>query len=201
VFDDIAGSSCGALLPTGRAVDRIEGVDATLIDNGMPVIVLRAADLGVSGTESREQLDANDALKRRLEAIRLAAGPLMRLGEVRNKSVPKLTLVSAPARGGVLSTRSFIPHRCHASIGVFGAVTVASAAVLPGSVASGLARIPPGSRKQMLVEHPSGATRVVVDTDASGSIVSAGVVLTARKLFDGVVFGREGPWHQGASGF
>lgn len=201
VFDDIAGSSCGALLPSGRAVDRIEGVDATLIDNGMPVIVLRAADLGVNGTESREQLDADEALKRRLEAIRLAAGPLMRLGEVRNKSVPKLTLVSAPARGGVLSTRSFIPHRCHASIGVFGAVTVASAAVLPGSVAYELARIPPGSRKQMLVEHPGGATRVVVDTDAAGSIVSAGVVLTARKLFDGVVFGKEGPWHEGASGF
>lgn len=188
VFDDTAGASCGALLPTGRPVDLIDGVPVTCIDNGMPVVIVRAGDVGVRGDESRSELDADTALKARLEAIRLAAGPLMNLGDVRDKSVPKMTLVSAPGRGGVISTRSFIPHRCHASIGVFGAVTVATAAALPGSVAHALADVPVGPRKEMLIEHPSGATRVLVETDARDAFVSAGVVLTARKLFDGVVF-------------
>lgn len=188
VFDDTAGSSCGALLPTGNPVDLIEGVPVTCIDNGMPVVIVRAIDVGVRGDESRSELDADAALKARLEAIRLAAGPLMNLGDVRDKSVPKMTLVSAPRRGGVISTRSFIPHRCHASIGVFGAVSVATAAALPGSVAHALAEVPAGPRKEMLIEHPSGATRVLVETNERDAFVRAGVVLTARKLFDGAVF-------------
>lgn len=188
VFDDTAGSSCGALLPTGNTVDLIEGVPVTCIDNGMPVVIVRAIDVGVRGDESRSELDADAALKARLEAIRLAAGPLMNLGDVRDKSVPKMTLVSAPRRGGVISTRSFIPHRCHASIGVFGAVSVATAAALPGSVAHVLAEVPAGPRKEMLIEHPSGATRVLVETNERDEFVCAGVVLTARKLFDGAVF-------------
>jgi 4-oxalomesaconate tautomerase len=188
VFSDTAGSSCGALLPTGQALDVIDGVEVTCIDNGMPVVVLRAADLGITGTETRAELDAHAALKARLEAIRLKAGPLMNLGDVREKSVPKMTLITAPLAGGVVSTRTFIPHRCHASIGVLGAVTVATAAALPGSVASGMAVVPPGLRKEMLIEHPSGATRVLVETREDGDFVAAGLVLTARKLFDGQVF-------------
>lgn len=188
VFSDTAGSSCGALLPTGRALDVIDGVDVTCIDNGMPVVVLRAADLGITGTETRAELDAHAELKARLESIRLQAGPLMNLGDVREKSVPKMTLITAPRAGGVVSTRTFIPHRCHASIGVLGAVTVATAAALPGSVASGMAVVPAGLRKEMLIEHPSGATRVLVETTAEGDFAAAGLVLTARKLFDGQVF-------------
>jgi 4-oxalomesaconate tautomerase len=189
-FTDTAGSSCGALLPTGQPIDVVEGTQVTCIDNGMPVVVLRASDLGVRGDESREALDADTALKARLEAIRVAAGPRMRLGDVRDRSVPKMTLVSAPTQGGVVSTRTFIPHRCHASIGVLGAVTVATAAALPGGVAADLVRLPEGRRKELSIEHPSGATRVQVDTDADGTFLSAALVLTARKLFDGFVFGR-----------
>lgn len=191
VFTDTAGSTCGALLPTGSAVDVVEGVRVTCIDNGMPVVVIRASDLEMTGEESREALDGNLALKARLEAIRLAIGPRMNLGDVREKSVPKMTLVSSAREGGVISTRSFIPHRCHASIGVFGAVTVATAAALPGSVAFELANVPAGLRKEMLIEHPSGATRVLVETNEANEFVSSGLVLTARKLFDGVVFGKE----------
>jgi len=190
VFRDTAGSSCGALLPTGRNVDTVNGVEVTCIDNGMPVVVLRARDLGISGAESREELDANAVLKAKLEAIRLAAGPMMNLGDVRQKSVPKMTLVSAPRAGGVISTRTFIPHRCHASIGVLGAVSVATACALPGTPAAALARLPEGRTKIMPIEHPIGESTIVVELGSSGEVASAAVLLTARKLLDGVVFGR-----------
>ncbi len=189
-FRDTAGSSCGALLPTGRAVDVIDGVEATLIDNGMPVVVLRARDLGVTGAESREQLDANAALEARLESIRLKAGPMMNLGDVADKSAPKMSLVAAPKAGGAILTRTFIPHRCHASIGVLGAVSVATACLMPGSPAASLAALPEGARKALAVEHPSGEMTVVVDLDQGGEVRSAALLRTARKLFDGIVFGR-----------
>jgi 4-oxalomesaconate tautomerase len=129
-FADIAGSSCGALLPTGNALDVIEGIDVTLIDNGMPCVVLRAADVGITGYEDRATLDADETLKARIKAIRLKAGPLMNLGDVAEQSVPKMMLVAAPRNGGAISVRSFIPHRCHASIGVLGAVSVATACLI-----------------------------------------------------------------------
>lgn len=188
-FDDIAGSSCGALLPTGNAVDTLEGIEVTLIDNGMPCVVLRAQDMGISGYEDRQSLDDNAALKAKLEAIRLKAGPMMNLGDVSEQSVPKMMLVAAPQKGGAICVRSFIPHRCHASIGVLGAVSVATACLVEGTPAASLAIIPQGSRKSLQVEHPSGATTCVLDVNASGMATRAGMLRTARKLFDGNVFG------------
>ena len=187
-FRDTAGSTCGALLPTGNAADIIDGTEATLIDNGMPCVILRAADLGISGTETREELEANDTLKARLEAIRLKAGPLMNLGDVTDKSVPKMTMLSPPRAGGAISTRTFIPHRCHASIGVLGAVSVATACLIEGAVGSEMAVIPEGTRKTMPIEHPVGETTVIAETDESGAVTAAGILRTARKLFDGIVF-------------
>jgi 4-oxalomesaconate tautomerase len=187
-FKDTAGSSCGALLPTGKPIDLIDGIEVTCIDNGMPVVVMRAADLGISGSESREELDTNEDLKARLESIRLQAGQMMNLGDVTAKTVPKMTLVSEPRDGGVVSTRTFIPHRCHASIGVLGAVTVATACALPDSPVSSIARLPEGRSKRMPIEHPIGASTILVDMDESGGVESAAVLLTARKLFDGMVF-------------
>ena len=185
-FRDTAGSSCGALLPTGNPFDVIDGVECTLIDNGMPVVVMRASDLGIDGTESRETLDAHVELKKKLESIRLQAGPMMNLGDVKDASVPKMTLVSAPRAGGAISTRTFIPHRCHASIGVLGAVSVASACMIAGSPAASLANIPDGDPKTLDIEHPTGASTIRVQ--GSGPSATAAVVLTARKLFDGTVF-------------
>jgi 4-oxalomesaconate tautomerase len=187
-FADVAGSSCGALLPTGQAVDVIDGVQVTLIDNGMPCVVLRAGDVGISGHEDRATLDADEALKARLEAIRVQAGPLMRLGDVRAQSVPKMMLVVAPRAGGAISVRSFIPHRCHASIGVLGAVTVATACLLPDSPAHALAVLPGGLHQTLEIEHPSGSTAAVLDLDTAGQVSRAAVLRTARKLFDGVLF-------------
>ena len=187
-FLDTAGSSCGALLPTGNAVDLINGIECTLIDNGMPVVVMRASDMGISGTESREELEANSELRAKLEAIRLQAGPMMNLGDVTEKSVPKMSMVSEATDGGALSTRTFIPHRCHASIGVLGAVSVATAAILPNSPAASVANLPEGNRKTLAVEHPIGEMTVVIDIDQDGQPKSAALLRTARKLFDGEVF-------------
>tara|TARA_Y100001001_G_scaffold158874_1_gene178979 strand:+ start:1 stop:915 length:915 start_codon:yes stop_codon:yes gene_type:complete len=190
-FEDTAGSSCGALLPTGNTVDVIDGVEVTLIDNGMPVVVMRAEDMGITGTESREALEANEALRAKLESIRLLAGPMMNLGDVSEKSVPKMSMVSRATAGGVLSTRTFIPHRCHASIGVLGAVSVATAAVLEGSPARDIANLPDGPRKTLSVEHPIGEMTVILDMDEGGQVGSAAILRTARKLFDGTAFTHE----------
>lgn len=187
-FLDTAGSSCGALLPTGNATDVIDGIECTLIDNGMPVVVLRAVDMGISGTEAREELEANTSLREKLETIRLIAGPMMNLGDVSEKSVPKMCMVSVAREGGALSTRTFIPHRCHASIGVLGAVSVATAATLPGSPAASVAKLPEGNLKTLVVEHPIGEMTVVIDIDENGQPKSAALLRTARKLFDGEVF-------------
>jgi 4-oxalomesaconate tautomerase len=186
IFEKIAGSMCGALLPTGNAADVIDGVACTLIDNGMPCVVIRALEFGVSGDESREALEANAALGARIEAIRLQAGPMMNLGDVAGKSVPKMILVSAPAAGGVVSTRSWIPHRVHATIGVFAAVSVATACTLEGSPAAAVAVLPPDG--SFAIEHPTGAAGVLLERDQTGAVISAGTIRTARKLFDGRVF-------------
>ncbi len=187
-FTGTAGSSCGALLPTGNAVDRIEGTDCTLIDNGMPCVVMRATDLGITGYEDRATLDADAALKARVEAIRLVAGPMMQLGDVSEKSVPKMMLVAAPAAGGAICTRSLIPHRVHASIGVFGAVSVATACLIAGSTAADIATVPPGDRKLISVEHPTGEMTCVLEIGPGGDVASVALLRTARKLMEGRVF-------------
>lgn len=187
-FRDTAGSSCGALLPTGNAVDIVHGVPVTLIDNGMPCVVMKASDVGASGYESREELDAATDLKARIEAIRLAVGERMNLGDVTDKSVPKMMLVAAPRNGGAVTVRSFIPQRAHASIGVLGAVSVATACLIAGSPAAEVAAIPSGRRKTLSVEHPTGETTCVMKLDENGAVISAAILRTARKLMDGVVF-------------
>ena len=186
VFGDVAGSMCGSLLPTGNAVDVIEGVACTLIDNGMPCVIMDAAAFGLTGDEAPEVLEGDTTLKTRIEAIRLKAGPIMTLGDVTTKSVPKMTLVSPPRAGGAIATRSFIPHRVHSTIGVFAAVSVATACALPESPAAALAVLPGDGLFR--VEHPTGAAEVLLDIAPDGTILRAGVVRTARKLMDGLVF-------------
>ena len=200
-FAGTAGSTCGALLPTGRVVDTVNGIDLTCIDNGMPVVVMRAGDVGRTGYETRDQLDADAVLKARLEAIRLAVGPMMNLGDVNDKTVPKMILVSPPRAGGVVSTRSFIPHRCHATIGVFAALSVATACLLPGSPAADVATVPDGERKRMLVEHPTGAMPVSIAVEVSGgqvTVTEAAQLSTARPLFDGDVLVPESLFARGS---
>lgn len=188
---DVAGSVCGSLLPTGNPIDVVDGIEVTCIDNGMPVVVLRADDLGIAGSESPSDLDANTELKQRLESIRLQIGPKMQLGDVSGKVVPKMSLISAPRAGGHINTRTFIPHDCHAAIGVLGAVSVATACILPGTVAAGIAKVPSGRSKQMSVEHPAGEFSVTLDVGGSAEhpeVLKAGLLRTARMIMRGEVF-------------
>ncbi|MEJ8824997.1 4-oxalomesaconate tautomerase [Variovorax humicola] len=187
-FSDILGSSCGALLPTGHACDSIDGVAVTCIDNGMPVVLMRAADLDCTGYESPAELDANATLKARIESIRLKAGALMGLGDVTNKVVPKMTLVSPALDGGTLNTRTFIPKRCHDAIGVLCAVSVASACIFPEAVTAGFALRPHAPLHDIAVEHPTGEFTVRLTTEqATGVITGAALLRTARALFRGEV--------------
>ena len=190
-FLDVAGSSCGALLPTGNATDLVDGVPATLIDNGMPVIVVRASDLGRTGYETPEAMEADTELKAKVEAIRLKAGPMMNLGDVADKSVPKISLIAAARNGGSISTRTFIPHRVHEAIGVFGAVSVATACVLKGSVAHGFDGRDQQGAVELVIEHPTGFFTVSMVIEGEGktlTIARSALLRTARKLMSGEVF-------------
>ena len=189
-FADTAGSATGSLLPTGQVSDVIDGVEITCVDNGMPVVVARAADLGITGYEPYQDLAQNEELRGRIQALRLAAGKLMGIGDVGVLSVPKTTLVSPPRDGGTICTRTFIPVRPHQAIGVLGAVSVATALLLPGGVGAELAAMPAAGHR-FDIEHPTGHLEVDVNVNLGQDppqVLSAGVVRTARKLFDGTVY-------------
>ncbi|MFL6547851.1 MAG: 4-oxalomesaconate tautomerase [Povalibacter sp.] len=191
-FLDIAGSSCGSLLPTGRARDRIDGIEVTCIDNGMPVVLLHAHDFGLAGDESPEQLESNIELKKRIEQIRLALGGPMNLGDVLKKTVPKMCLISAARNGGSIATRTFIPHRVHESIGVLGAVSVATACALPGSIAADVVQVDGIKAEQRIeVEHPTGFFTVDLELLRDGDSVTvqrSALLRTSRLLMRGEVF-------------
>jgi len=191
-FDGTAGGFSGALLPTGNALDVVHGVAVTMVDNGMPVVVIRASDVGISGYETCAELEADGALRSRLEEIRLAAGPLMNLGDVADTTIPKMTMIASPKNGGAMATRTFIPHRCHQAIGVLGAVSVATGGLIPGSVAESIIEHDPAS-PVVTLEHPTGTFDAIVTlamAEGGPSVEQAGIVRTARKLMDGFAFPR-----------
>ena len=197
-FLDTAGSACGSLLPTGSAVDRVRGVPVTCIDNGMPLVILRAEDVGATGHETRDALDAAAEVRRRVEEIRLEVGEAMNLGDVTAKVVPKMCLVAPPAGGGSVTARCFIPHACHASIGVLAAATVATACVVPGSVAREVARLPVGNPALFSIEHPSGEFSVELETgpeeDGVPRIERVSLLRTTRRIMEGSVLIPERVW-------
>jgi 4-oxalomesaconate tautomerase len=187
---DTVGSTCGALLPTNNPLDVIEGIEATCIDNGMPIVVMKASDFGLQGNESKEELENNIALKQKVESIRIQAGQLMNLGDVNDLTIPKMCLVSKPLNGGVINTRMFIPHVVHEAIGVLAAVSVATACVIRGSVCESFIR-PTAETNLFSIEHPSGEFTVNLDYqfhDGQVSIHNSGVIRTARILAKGDVY-------------
>ncbi len=191
-FQGVAGSSCGSLLPTGHVIDEIDAIQLSCIDNGMPVVIMRAADFGKSGYETVAELESDEELKNRIESIRLQLGPMMNLGEVKNLSVPKMTLVAPAVKGGTISTRSFIPHRVHQAVGVLGAASVAAACMIPGSVASEVSTTQQASGPQRLdIEHPTGSFTVDMDISMSANqfvVRRTALLRSARKLMQGSVF-------------
>lgn len=189
-FMEVVGSKTGALFPTGNRIDQIDGVDVSCVDVAMPMVIARAQDLGVSGLESRETLDANQALFQRIESIRLKAGEKMGLGDVRDKVIPKFGLLAPAANGGAITGRYFMPWRCHPAYAVTGSICTGACLLSPGTVADGLAQIPAGSPASVVIEHPSGSIEVVFDYALENNqfeLHSAGVLRTARRLFTGHV--------------
>jgi 4-oxalomesaconate tautomerase len=195
-FLDTAGSVCSGLLPTGRPRDIIDGIEVTCIDNGMPLVLLRAGDAGCTGRESAAELNANAPLRSRIERLRLAAGAAMGLGDVSSKNYPKMTLLAPPRAGGAVSTRSFIPHVCHEAIGVLAAVTVGTACVIDGSVAAEIAHVPPGPVRRLSIEHPTGEFSVELETDPAvpGRVLRAALLRTARLIMRGEVLVPASVW-------
>lgn len=195
-FLDTAGSVAGSLLPTGNVIDtfEIEGLgtlEATCIDNGMPMVLVRAADVERTAYESVSDLNQDADLKAKIEALRLQAALKMGLGDVSGKNYPKMCLLNSPINGGAIHTRCYIPHVCHDAIGVLAAVTVATACVLPNSVADGLAVAGKveGNSSLMSIEHPSGEFSVELTTDANDAtnVLSAALLRTARLIMRGEV--------------
>ena len=197
-FMGTVGTMCGAMLPTGQARDVIDGVEVTLIDVAMPMMIARAADLGLRGDETPAEIDANADLMARLEAIRCKAGPMMGLGaDVSGSVTPKVGLISAPVAGGSLRARYLTPWACHPSMAVTGGQCLAACAVLPGSVADGLAVVPATGPAAMQIEHPTGALDVLLDfavSDGDVEIRAAGLTRTARLLARGLVMVPRGVW-------
>lgn len=197
-FEDVAGSSCGALLPTGNAVDVVNGVEVTCIDNGMPVVCLNATDFGISGYETPAELEANQELRDKVEAIRLEVGERMNLGDVTNKTVPKMSLLSKAKDGGLINTRTFIPHRAHDAIGVLGAVSVATACMLKGSVAAKIAGLEEiADSLDIEVEHPTGFFTVQMEVDQTGGelkVTKSALLRTARLLMRGEIYVPKSAW-------
>ncbi|GAC03415.1 4-oxalomesaconate tautomerase [Paraglaciecola chathamensis] len=190
-FLNISGSTCGQLFPTGNAQDVILDVPVTCIDNGMPVVLIDASIFGLQGTETPAELEANQNLKTKIEAIRLEAGKSMQLGDVSKKSVPKMTLVSPPTGAAMINTRSFIPHRVHDAIGVLGSISVASACMLKGTVAHTLMMQDfSDGNIEIVVEHPTGKFNVEMEVTGTNDINRfhihrAALLRTARLLMRG----------------
>jgi 4-oxalomesaconate tautomerase len=200
-FLDTAGSVCSGLLPTGNTHDVVDApgvgpIRVTCIDNGMPMVVMRAADLGRTGYESVAALNADAELKARLEALRMRCAERMGLGDVTAKSYPKMCMLAAPEHGGAIATRCFIPHVCHDAIGVLAAVTVGTACVLEGSVAQGLAVVAAGAVKTVSVEHPTGefTVELELDRDDPQTVARAALLRTARLLMRGDVMVPDQVW-------
>ncbi|UYZ83932.1 4-oxalomesaconate tautomerase [Entomomonas sp. E2T0] len=197
-FLDTAGSVCSSLLPTGNYADtfdipNIGKLEVTCIDNGMPMILIKATDLNCTGQESVTELNENKTLKEQLETLRLKASEKMGLGDVSQKNYPKMCLLSEATQGGAINTRCFIPHVCHDAIGVLAAVTVATACVLPNTVATKIYQpaINQKTHHQLSIEHPSGEfsveLEVAVDSQGNPAVQKAALLRTARLIMQGEI--------------
>jgi len=196
-FMETVGGVTGAMLPTGRLRDEIDGIDVTCMDVAMPMVIARAESFGLTGYESAAELDENAAFFRRMEALRLKAGAMMGLGDVSASVIPKFGLLAPATEGGTIATRYFMPWHTHPTMAVTGAQCLASCVLTPGTVADGLARVPNENPATIVLEHPTGAIDVVVDydlTDDGVAIKSAGLTRTARKLASGQVFIPKSVW-------
>ena len=189
-FLDAKGAVTGKMFPTGKPMDMIQGVEVTCLDMAIPMMLVAAGAMGKSGAETPAELDADKAFLARLESMRLEAGRLMGMGDVSAKVVPKVGVLSVPAQGGSIRSRYFTPLACHKAHAVTGAVCVASACALPGTVARKLVAPADFKAGVVRIEHPSGAIEVDLQVSGRGDamdITRASLLRTARRIFEGNV--------------
>ncbi|ASM49625.1 hypothetical protein PESP_a1519 [Pseudoalteromonas espejiana DSM 9414] len=189
-FFDVCGTKTGELLPTGSARDTFDGVEVSCVDAAMPMVLIPAQSLGVKGSESKQELDANSELLQKIESIRLQASLKMGLGDATGKVIPKVGLLSVPQFGGTITSRYFVPQNCHTSHSVTGAICVSVSCMLPGSVAYDLITPQTSNQQSIVVEHPSGKIDLLLEGSFENNtldIKSAGLMRTARMLFKGEV--------------
>ena len=192
------GSVTGSLLPTGKAMEQIDGIDVTCIDVAMPMVIMRAADMGITGYETKAELDANTDLIARFEKIRMEAGRRMGLGDVTGKVVPKVGLISAPRNGGTITSRYFVPTNCHPTHAVTGGICVATCCVMNGTVADGLSVVKQTAEERIIIEHPSGELHVELGVDGHDTDMKfafGGILRTARPLFEGNILVPASVWN------
>ena len=194
-FMDTVGGVTGAYLPTGNRIDEFDGILVTCMDVAMPTVIARAADFGLTGQETADELNENAAFFARVEAIRIAAGRAMGMGEVAQSVTPKFGLLAPAEAGGTIATRYFMPWKTHPALAVTGAQCLAACVLTPGTVAEGLCEVPKVSPATITLEHPTGQLEVIVDFQRDGldtEICSAGLVRTARLLARGEVLVPQG---------
>jgi 2-methylaconitate cis-trans-isomerase PrpF len=197
-FKSAIGSVTRKLLPSGKPLDVIDGVEASCVDVAMPVVMMHARAFGKTGYETANELDADRDLFKRMEAIRVKAGRMMGLGDVSKSVVPKISLLAEPRQGGTISSRFFVPYACHKAHPVTGTVCVASALAIPGTVASNLVALPPAPQGMIEIEHPSGKIAIDLDADFTNGrqeLRRAALVRTARRIFEGSVCVPEAVWN------
>ncbi|MGH8702279.1 MAG: 4-oxalomesaconate tautomerase, partial [Burkholderiales bacterium] len=196
-FKTAIGSVTKKMLPTGKPLDVIDGIEVSCVDIAMPVVLMRAEALGKTGHETTVELDADGELFKRREAIRRKAGALMGMGDVSKSVVPKVALLSKPRKGGTIASRFFVPETCHKSHAVTGTVCIASACAIPGTVAARIAPLPSAPQGMIRIEHPSGMIIIDLDVDFTGGrqeLRRAALVRTARRIFEGYVHIPERIW-------
>ncbi|MFO1323722.1 MAG: 4-oxalomesaconate tautomerase [Burkholderiales bacterium] len=203
-FLDAAGAKTGRLLPTGRPIDVVDGIEVSCVDLASPLVFVRAADLGRTGYETKRELDADPDLIARIESLRRRAALLMGLGDVAGKVLPKFALVAPPRGAGDIAGRYFVPWNCHSAFAVTGALCLGAAACIPGTVAHAVVRAGRADSAVVVIEHPAGSleTRMTVRDDPGSSapvFERAGILRTARPLLEGFVHIADDVWAPAAA--
>ena len=196
-FMDIVGGVTGAFLPTGSLIDEIDGIPVTCMDVAMPMVIAKAEDFGLTGYESRDELDAHSVFYDRMEPIRIEAGRRMGMGDVKNSVTPKFGLLAPPKAGGTVCARYLMPWKCHPTMAVTGSQCLAACLLTPNTVADGMAQLPNEIPANITLEHASGQIDVIVDYEYEPDgfkLKSAGLTRTARKLAEGRVFVPASVW-------
>jgi 2-methylaconitate cis-trans-isomerase PrpF len=189
-FSRMVGSITDKLLPTGQAIDTIGGIQVSCVDVAIPMIIVRAADMGKTGYESKAELDADKDFLTRLEAMRIEASEAMGMGDPTGRVVPKFCIISEPRSGGNINARYFVPQECHATFPLVGGMCLAAASVISGTLVDGIGIVSDVPRQTIAIEHAVGRLETIIECDGIGAapdIKRVGFVRTARRIMQGEV--------------